>query len=151
MGTVYAIHEPTKYDRTARRAVAMDLSPATEHGEIKIIFPGVGVVAPRGHRFVEGIRPHLGTFSPEDFLLMAGDLELVVWAAILIKEWTGQPPRLLKWNGREGRYVPVAMPATHLKTTTNDGKTIITSESGSVIYEQLPGGGVNAHVKEIIK
>lgn len=110
MSIVYVIHEPTRYDHRNRQVIAMDLSKAKEWGELKVIFPGVGIVPPKGRKFVQQITDVLRGYKVSDFLLIAGDFELIVWASIIIERLHSYPPTLLKWNGRDQAYISIAAP-----------------------------------------
>lgn len=106
MSTVYIVHEPTRYDFTQRCVVPTDYSAAREYGAFQVIFPGVGALVPRGEVLHTKLVDNLALFGHEDFLLMAGDMELIVLAAIKIYDMRKIYPKLLKWNNRRQRYEP---------------------------------------------
>lgn len=110
MPTVFAIHEPTRWDHAQRRTVAIDLSPAREHGDLRVIFPGLGKPPPTGEWFIESLTAALLNFKQGDFLLIAGNMEHVAWATVVVFKITGALPSFLKWDNRAGRYELIRSP-----------------------------------------
>lgn len=108
-GSVYVIHEPSRYDHRRRAMVAIDISPAAEHGPLKIIFPGLDR-PPYIDLCAGELKLAMESFRAEDRLLMAGDMELLVFAAVIAARKTNGDLTLLKWDRESFRYFEVRAP-----------------------------------------
>lgn len=106
---VYAVHPPARYSKDKHRMVPFDLSEAEAFGELRFAFPGpdrpppIAVAAPVIKEFMAGFRAC-------DRLLIAGDLDLVVLAAMLGAKASGGKLTLLKWHSRDRAYFEVEVP-----------------------------------------
>ena len=96
MSNVFLVHEPSKWD--GRRMVPIDMSPAYKFGSLVTIFPGPDRPPPIADG-IETMEKVLADFTEHDFLVVAGDMDLVVWAAMIAK-----PKKLLKWDSRRRCY-----------------------------------------------
>ncbi len=100
---VYAVHVPSRWDRRTNGMISVDMSPAAEHGELRVIFPGLDR-PPSVAQALPAMRQTLAAFTPHDYLVLAGDMDLVVWASVLALKNTGGRLNLLKWDSRSRRY-----------------------------------------------
>lgn len=107
MNRVFIIHEPARWYNG--HMVPFDLSPADAYGERCVIFPG-GDRPPPWAIAGPAMQAALATFTEHDFLLVAGDMDMVVWASVLALRATGGKLRLLKWSNRSRGYEPVDAP-----------------------------------------
>jgi hypothetical protein len=107
MSTVFAVHQPARYDQTKRRMVPIDISKAERFGKMRLVFPGLDRPPPVDEA-IPTLRTVLGVFKPTDYLVLAGDLDLVVFAAALALNATGGKINLLKWSNRLQDYELVA-------------------------------------------
>lgn len=111
MSTVFAIHEPTRWNHARRCTVPIDLTPAQSYGRLQIVFPGLGEPTPSDPKeLTDRMAAAFKFFSPSDYLLMVGKLELVVWAAQIVLTGHGFSPTLLKWDNRAGAYEKLVSP-----------------------------------------
>ena len=99
--TVFLIHEPVRWNGS--RMVALDMSPAKDYGELKVIFPGQDR-PPCVAEAMPAIADAMGLFTENDYLVIAGDMDLLIWAAALALENTKGKVRLLRWDNRGRRY-----------------------------------------------
>ena len=109
MTKVFLVHEPTRWSIRNRVMEPLDLSPAKEHGELVVVFPGADRPPPAAQGLPELKRVMAG-YTAADYLVVAGDMDLLVWAAALALKATGGRVNLLKWDSRGRRYEPVASP-----------------------------------------
>lgn len=86
--------------------VALDWSMAEEFGELKLVFPGVDRPPPID-RAAPVIKEAMAGFTADDKLLIAGDMDLVIFGAILAAKACNGQLTLLKWHGRDRRYFEV--------------------------------------------
>lgn len=106
---VYAIHQPVRYDRVKREMVPVDLTAAKTFGQLHIVFPGRDRPPPIT-ACADELKAAMARFKPHDRLLIAGDMDLIVFAAVLAAKACGGKLTLLKWDGRERRYHEVSAP-----------------------------------------
>lgn len=109
MSIVYALHEPVRYDRVSRVMVPTDLNAAKDFGELRIVFPGRDRPPPI-HECADALKAAMARFRSCDRLLIAGDMDLVAFAAVLASKACGGRLTLLKWHGRDRCYHEVAAP-----------------------------------------
>ncbi len=100
---VYVVHRPSRFDDRRCRMVPLNLKPAERFGNLKVIFPGVHL-PPQGEAAAPGLIAGLRDFRPHDYLLVAGDMDLLVWAAMLATRASKAKLRLLKWDRQRGEY-----------------------------------------------
>lgn len=100
---VYVIHHPHRWDHQRRRMEPLDLSPAAEFGELRVIFPG-SEPPPSLDEAVAPLGIALAGFTARDYLLIAGNMELVVWASFFAATACDGRMSLLKWDNRWRRY-----------------------------------------------
>lgn len=110
MSRVFILHEPVSYDRQERRMVPIDLSPAKKFGDLHIVFPGHDRPPPIAD-CADALKVAMATFTAADRLLIAGDIDLVVFAAILAAKACNGHLTLLKWHTRDRCYFEVAAPS----------------------------------------
>jgi hypothetical protein len=108
--TVYVVHEPVRWDRYKRKMTPVDLDPAKAFGELKILLPGHDR-PPSAQEAFPVLKEAMCGFGPDDYLVVAGDMELLVWVAVLALKKTGGKLRLLKWDNRLHRYEVANSPA----------------------------------------
>lgn len=99
--TVFVVHEPVRWN--GRRMVALDMSPAEKFGDLRVIFPGQDRPPP-AQEAMPILQNAMCAFRPDDYLVIAGDMDLVVWAAALALKTTSGTLRLLKWDSRQRQY-----------------------------------------------
>lgn len=109
MSIVYALHQPVRYDRVKREMVPVDLSRAKSFGDLHIVFPGTDRPPPIA-QCADALKAAMARFKPADRLLIAGDMDLIAFAAVLAAKACKGQLTLLKWDGRERRYYEVAAP-----------------------------------------
>lgn len=109
MNTVFALHEPVYFDKASRTMVPRDLSKATEFGKLSVVFPGLDLPPPIEECSAK-LAQAMKHFKPTDYLLLGGDMDLVVFAAVLAAKNTGGKLKLLKWDGRMRKYYEVEAP-----------------------------------------
>jgi len=100
---VFIIHEPARWDASKKRMVPFDLSSVDDYGERVVIFPGGNRPPPwaeAGPRLLETMTQ----FKETDFLVIAGDIDFLVWASVLALRATNGKLKLLRWNNRSTRY-----------------------------------------------
>jgi hypothetical protein len=115
---VFAVHQPTGRDgATGAIRPTMDLSPATEWGELRFIlrefenpFTNIDATLAEVRRVLtdEG-------FCSDDWLLLVGNPVLIAVVATVAAELTGSL-RVLQWNRSAHGYAPV-----ELQLSTGDG------------------------------
>ena len=109
MGRVFAPQQPMRYDRDMGAMVpSMDLSPAAEYGELVVMLHLIGKDALlMSVPVVRRIREVLRDFSDEDYLLAVGDPGAIAVAGAVAAEMNRGRFRILKWDGRNHRYLDV--------------------------------------------
>jgi len=110
---VYAVHAPQRWDYMRRCMEPLDLSPAAEHGELRIIFPG-SEPPPQIDDAVAPLGEALANFRACDYLLIAGHMELLVWASFFAATACDGRLSLLKWDNRRRKYEVCPPPSTCL-------------------------------------
>lgn len=106
---VYAINEPSRFDHNKKKMVKLNFNMATSFGRLHIIFPGED--RPPHIDLCKGtLRDEMANFRSCDRLLLAGDMDLVVFAAVLAAKATGGKLVLLKWHSRDRRYCEISAP-----------------------------------------
>ena len=109
MSRVFAPQQPMRYDREVGDMVpSMDLSPAAEYGELTVMIPWVGkdallMTVP----VVRKIRDAMRGFSDDDYILAVGDPGAIAVAGAVAAEMNRGRFRILKWDGRNHRYLEV--------------------------------------------
>lgn len=106
---VYVLHEPVRWDRDQRRMVPIDLTRARTYGRLKVVFPGTDRPPPITE-CVDRLRAAMAEFRPWDRLLIAGDMDLLAFAAVLAARAAGGNLTLLKWHTRDRAYEEVKAP-----------------------------------------
>lgn len=107
---IYVLHEPVRFDKTKRIMVPIDLAPARKLGDVHIVLPGHDRPPPI-EDCADDLKAAMARFTPADRLLIAGDMDLVVFAAILAAKACNGALVLLKWSARNRCYFEVAAPA----------------------------------------
>jgi hypothetical protein len=75
---------------------------------------------PANEKAIGAIHRTLAKFTPDDYLVVAGDMDLVIWASYLALSRTNGRLKLLKWNNRLRNYDLICAP---------DGLTELTKEA----------------------
>lgn len=101
MSIVYAVHQPSKWNGS-QMVPAMDLSPAKKFGALRFVFPGLDRPPPLPAAVYE-IERITGEYTDADYLLLVGDMELVVWAGAFIYDFHNDL-RMLKWDSQQRAY-----------------------------------------------
>lgn len=101
MSKVFVLHEPARWD--GRRMVPFDLSAADRYGERVVVFPG-GDRPPPAQEALPALECAMRSYTRADYLLVAGDMDLLVWASVLALRNTSGMLNLLRWNNRSRRY-----------------------------------------------
>lgn len=109
MSIVYALHEPARWDRVTRTMVPIDLNRAKPFGVVKVVFPGPDRPPPIA-QCAETLKAAMAGFQACDRLLIAGDMDLVAFAAVLAAKATDGKLTLLKWDSRDRQYYEVVAP-----------------------------------------
>ncbi len=108
-GRVFAAQQPMRYDKRVDEMVpSMDLTPATEYGELVIVTSWVGADALlMSVPVVRKIRDALRHYNDDDYLLAVGDPGMIaVMGAVAAAANRGRF-KVLKWDGRARRYLEV--------------------------------------------
>lgn len=103
MSTVYVVHEPARWDHAAQAMVPIDISKAAEYGPLRIVLPGLNR-PPAAAQALGALKAAFAGFGTDDYLLLAGDMDLLVWASSLALRRTGGKLNLLRWNNRGCAY-----------------------------------------------
>lgn len=111
---VFAPQQPMRYDqRIGDMIPSMDLSPAEEYGDLRIVLPWIGKDAMiMSHPVVKRIREALKDYSDEDYLLAVGDPGAIMVLGAVAAEFNRGRFRVLKWDRRANRYVSVTYDVT---------------------------------------
>lgn len=102
----FVVHQPMRLDRERNTWVeTVDLSCASEYGDLVFLLntPERPPLDPEASLPV--LRDKLKDFRPDDYLVLAGDMNLVVYASIIAARLTGGWLNLLRWHPRDRRYV----------------------------------------------
>lgn len=110
MSIVYVIHEPVKWNGN-KMIKQVSLKPAEMFGSVKIIFPGTDRPPPPFEACAV-LRKALSNFTADDYLVVLGDMDLVIWASLVAMLKVNGNLRLLKWNSRDRRYDLRVTPAS---------------------------------------
>lgn len=100
---VFAVHQPTRWVYRERKMEPLDLSPAAAFGELVVILPGLDR-PPTAPQALPTLRHALAAFTEADYLVVAGDMGLLVWASALALQATSGKIQLLKWDNRGQCY-----------------------------------------------
>lgn len=108
MSKVFIVQEPQTFDRASGRTTSkFDMSSAAEYGDVEVL---LGWQAkPWDANVIAELKHKLSDFGPGDWLILAGNPCLMGAAAAIAADVTGGSLRLLQYNGREGRYLPVVL------------------------------------------
>ena len=99
---VFLVHQPSRWSLRNQRMEPLDMSPAEHYGEIVVAFPGLDR-PPCSQQALPVLRRLFGDYKPSDYLIIAGDMDLLVWASYLAMRAAGCL-KLLRWNGRKRLY-----------------------------------------------
>lgn len=110
MSTVYVVNQAAKWREG--KLVPFNLKPAEQYGRLKVVFSDR---PPPLHEAMPTLVKAFAEFTAADYLLIAGDMDLVVWASVLALQATGGKLVLLKWDGRQRQYLPVHSPTEFLR------------------------------------
>lgn len=106
---VYLINWPSFYDREKRCMVKREMDSGESFGELKVIFPGTDR-PPASEQALPVLAREMASFRSIDYLVLAGDWDLVTWAAVLAARATKGKLQLLKWDNRGRCYSPIVAP-----------------------------------------
>lgn len=84
--------------------VTLDLSPASYYGKLFVVFPGPHQ-PPCGADAVPALQEAFRHYTPRDYLLVAGNMDLFAWSVLLAARAAHGKIRLLKWDGRQRNYL----------------------------------------------
>lgn len=120
IGKVFPVQMPKRWDETTGRSYdAIDISPATEHGEIQPpLFPGK--LSFYTHTDVIEVGKLLKDFGPDDSILAIGDPAAIAMSAILAAEANQGSISVLRWERKRGGYVRITFDTRGKKVEDND-------------------------------
>lgn len=99
---VYIVCEPTNTIGGIPRP-SMDLTPASEHGELCVLMPqSQSMLAPVPT--VRTLKEKLRNFTDNDFILPVGDPVLIATVAMVAAEQNGGKVKFLKWDKKTKTY-----------------------------------------------
>lgn len=102
----YVVHQPVKLDYTTRQWVPnVDVSFASVYGDVVFLLttPERAPVDPE--LTLPILREKLKAFTKDDYLVLVGDMNLVIYAAALAMKETGGFIRMLRWNPVDRGYI----------------------------------------------
>ena len=99
---VFVVHEPTAPDGSRM----VNLRPAAAHGDVTYILPA-GRPPSDPEASLPAMRTALASFTPLDFIVLVGELDLVAAAAVLASRASGGPVSFLKWDRDARAYFPI--------------------------------------------
>ena len=103
MSYVYVTQESSRREGD-RWVPSVDLSPALEFGQIRILMPpGTSFFSPAPT--IAALKEALRDFTEWDFLLPMGDPVIMAAASMIAAQRTGGRVALLKWDRQIRRYV----------------------------------------------
>lgn len=105
----YIVHQPMRIDdRTGRWKPAVNLSPAGEYGDLVFMLdtPERPPLDPEAS--LPTLRAKLADYRPEDYIVLAGDMNLVAYACVIAARVTGGLLNLLRWDPTERRYISLS-------------------------------------------
>ncbi|QNN99786.1 hypothetical protein P67b_00027 [Ruegeria phage Tedan] len=105
---VFVVQRPAYFDRTRRGWVnKYDLTPATEHGELKFLLRPGNIFRDRLQEAVEQLEAGLAQFKAGDHILAVGD-PVAISAAVMIasRNAAGGRVSILKFDRQENAYRP---------------------------------------------
>lgn len=110
MARVYVTQLPNRFDSATRALVpSVNIAPATEFGEIVVMFP------PRAPFFHTGellkqLALHLESYNFDggDCIVLLGDTTLMAAASAYLGKRFGKF-KLLRWDRNLGRYTPIVV------------------------------------------
>ena len=117
MSKVFIVNAPARWNSGQQVMVPLDMAPAAEYGDLVYIFEGTHR-PPSGEPAYEHIRTAMNDFTSDDYLVIVGDMDLVIWAAYVGLQVTDGKLRLLKWNNRTKAYDKVDAPPRYLLLDT---------------------------------
>lgn len=98
---------PSRFDTQLREWVpSVNIAPARKYGELIVMLP------PEANRLhtaplVASLKESLRDFGEDDYLVAVGDPSIMMAAGAIVARRAGGRLRLLKWDRREGVYLPV--------------------------------------------
>lgn len=98
---VFIIHEQARW--VGNKRMALDFSSADIYGRRVVVFPDIDR-SPPVEEAMPAVRQAMADFQPDDYLVIAGDMDLLIWAAAIALNNTGGRVNLLKWNNRSKAY-----------------------------------------------
>lgn len=102
----FVVHQPMRYDKPSESWVPnVDLSGAGEYGDLIFVLntPERPPLDPEAS--LPTLRDKLKDFQKHDYLVLAGDMNLVAYAVVLATKATGGYVNLLRWHPRDHRYI----------------------------------------------
>lgn len=109
MPRVFITNEPLRLNRATNQwERAMDLSPASEHGELVFMLPP-GPPINDYQVLTDQLTIALARYTENDLILPVGDMLASTIAVAIAVQVTGGPVRLLRWVGRQRCYAPVSV------------------------------------------
>ena len=104
---VFFVHEPVKRDAQSGQMIPMfNIRPAAQFGDIVFALPGRNRPPEDPEACLLALRDVFRHFRAQDYLAVAGDLQTVIWAAVLACRALDRAPlKLLKWDRQVSRYI----------------------------------------------
>lgn len=85
-----------------------DLTSAEQYGTLEVLI-GSGQSAVSSVPVMRQLRERLAGFNDDDFLVMMGDPSIMAGAAMVASANNNGRVKLLKWDRRSARYIPVQL------------------------------------------
>lgn len=102
MSKVYAVHQPMRRE-DSEWIPGIDLSPAEEFGELVVMLHIRSIPPIEPELTIPAIRDALADYQAEDFLVLVGDANLLIYAGAMILKKFGRI-KMLKWHPPRQRY-----------------------------------------------
>lgn len=101
MSTVYLTNRGFRWRQG--QPVPFNLRPAEKYGKLHVVFEN------GDPHDLQRLISTMERYTVDDYLVLGGDLELVVWAAAVAMHVAGTVT-LLKWHNRLSDYQPIVSP-----------------------------------------
>lgn len=106
--TVYIVQEPQTFSKeTGLHTTKFDFSAAAEFGDIEVLLNFKA--KPWDKSVLDELKHKLQDFGPGDWLILTGNPALMGAAAAIVADLTDGQLRLLQYNGKDRRYLPVVL------------------------------------------
>lgn len=104
MSVVYVPQVPHKLNRATGALEPLDMSPAREWGEVKVILtPGANPFTSMP-AIIDDLHAALQDITPNDFIILVGNPAIMGAMAAIAAEYTEGKLRVLQWHKYQNRY-----------------------------------------------